>query len=156
MDLLEVVPAERGRSHFPELDGPERKAPPALKTILLAEDDDDLRYVMECCLRSMGYVVVPCADAQLASTAFRSQPAIDVLLTDFDMPGKSGIELARELTALRPALPVVMVTGSLLSSDTMQELHDRRWTYVSKPCRLSALESILGELLVTERPAALA
>ena len=121
------------------------------RTVLLAEDNDDLRYVMECSLMAMGYAVVACADGQFASTAFHSHPVIDILLTDFEMPRRSGIELARELTASHPALPVILITGSLLSSATMQEIYVRRWIYVSKPCRFPALESTLNDVLMRER-----
>lgn len=124
-----------------------------LKTVLLAEDNDDLRYVMELSLRAMGYQVVACADAHLASAAFRSHPAIDLLMTDFEMPRRTGIELARELTALCPALRVMIVTGSLLPPSTMQEIHERQWTFVSKPCRLSALEITMKTMLRAELPA---
>ncbi len=120
------------------------------KTVLLAEDNDDLREVMQCTLTAMGYRVVACADAQLASIAFRSQ-AVDVLLTDYEMPGRSGVELARELTALCPLLPVMIITGSSLSSETFRELDDRNWIYVSKPCRMPALESTLEQMLRTDR-----
>ena len=156
MHLLEKPFGEHGRVLLPEAS---EMNPPRLqsrKTVLLAEDDDDLRYVMECTLTAMGFVVVACADAQLASTAFLAQPAVDILLTDFEMPRKSGLELARELTVLRPTLPVMIITGSLLSPAAVQEMHQRRWIYVSKPCHLPALESTLKELLMTERSAAAA
>lgn len=156
MHLLEAAHEERSRTLAPERWEARREISQVLKTILLAEDDEDLRYVMECSLRTMGYDVVACADAQLASTAFHTHPAIDILLTDFDMPGKSGLELARELTALCPALPVMILTGSVLAAATMQEIRDRRWTYVSKPCYLSALESNLQTMLMVELPAAAA
>ena len=151
MQLLKMTPVACSRTLIPELRGPERKVVQVLKTVLLAEDDNDLRYVMECSLEAMGYVVVACADAQDALTAFHSHPAVNILLTDFEMPRKSGIELARELTALRPALPVMILTGSLLSAATMQEIQERRWIYVSKPCYLSALESTLKEILMDGR-----
>lgn len=117
------------------------------KTVLLAEDNDDLRFVMECTLTAMGYLVVACADAYLAAAEFRSQRCIDVLLTDLEMPGRSGLELARELTGLRPSLPVVIITGSVLSANTLQDIHDRHWIYVSKPCHLTVLETTLRQLL---------
>ena len=117
------------------------------KTILLAEDDDSLRCVMECTLTTFGYTVIACADAQLASAAFRSQPQIDMLLTDFQMPGRSGVELARELTGSCPSLPVMIITGSTLSAETLQELRDKRWIYVAKPCRLPSLQATLNEIL---------
>lgn len=122
-----------------------------IKTILLAEDDPDLRYVMDCSLQAMGYRVVACADAQLASAAFHSHPTVDILLTDYEMPRRSGVELARELTTLDPSLPVIILTGSLLSAAIMQEIHDRRWTFVSKPCHLSALEVTLRQKLKLEQ-----
>ena len=131
---------------------PETKliVPRAVQTVLLAEDNDDLRYVMEFSLRTMGYVVVACADGQIALAAFHAHPTIYVLLTDFKMPKKSGVELARELTNLRPSLPVMIITGSILPAVTRQELRDRRWTYLSKPCPLSHLESTLEIVLRAE------
>ena len=121
-----------------------------LKTVLLAEDDDDLRYVMECSLRGIGYLVVACADAHLAAKAFHSHPEIDLLMTDIEMPGRSGLELARELTALSPSLPVMMITGSILSAAAMEEIRARQWTYISKPCDLSRLETTMKQILTAE------
>jgi DNA-binding NtrC family response regulator len=115
------------------------------KTLLLAEDDEDLRLIMECSLSAMGYRVVACADASLASAAFRTN-AIDVLLTDFEMPGSTGLELARELAAVQPTLPVMVITGSMLSSEILQELQDRHWVYLRKPSNLSVVKSILEKL----------
>jgi DNA-binding NtrC family response regulator len=116
------------------------------KALLLAEDDDDLRLIMEYSLSAMGYLVVPCADASLASAAFRTN-AIDVLLADFEMPGRTGLELARELTAVQPMLPVMVITGSVLSSELLQELQHRQWVYLRKPSDLSVVKSILEKLI---------
>ena len=153
MNLLEVAPVKYTRTPIPELSETERKVFRILKTVLLAEDDDDLRYVMECSLHAMGYLVVACADADLASKAFDSHPNIDLLMTDFEMPRKSGLELARELTALCPALPVMIITGSLLPDTTMREIRERRWTYISKPCHLITLESTMEAMLNAQVPA---
>jgi DNA-binding NtrC family response regulator len=116
------------------------------KTLLLAEDDEDLRMIMECCLSAMGYVVLSCADAYLASAAFHAH-TIDALLTDYQMPGKTGLELARELTGLQPKLPVVVITGSLLSTEILQEIQDRHWIYLRKPSNMSVIESTLAHLI---------
>ena len=147
-----VEPTSLDSIQSPALDFPlpQQKMVGQLKTILLAEDDDDLRFVMECTLTAMGYQVIACADAQLAYFAFHSQSVIDVLLTDFQMPGKSGIELARELTGTHPSLPVMIITGSILSAETVQEIQNRNWIYVSKPCHMPSLEATLKKLLVAE------
>lgn len=131
----------------PDLCSTQKKSLEERKTILLAEDDNDLRYVMECTFTAMGYNVVACADAQLASWTFRSRTPIDILLTDFQMPGRSGIDLARELTGLCPALPVMIITGSALSAAIFEEIRERGWIYVSKPCRLPSLEASLEQAL---------
>jgi len=125
---------------------PNREAIASRKTLLLAEDDEDLRLIMQCSLSAMGYLVVACADASLASAAFRTN-AIDVLLTDFEMPGRTGLELARELTAVQPTLPVMLITGSMLSLDILQELQNRQWVYLRKPSNLSVVKSILDKLI---------
>ena len=108
-------------------------------TILLVEDNDDLRQVMEWILESVGYLVVSCGDAQFASETFRSRLDFDLLLTDFQMPGRSGVELARELTALRPSLAVMIVSGSIISDDLMREMRNRHWNFLSKPFDMPAL-----------------
>ncbi len=127
-----------------------RKSLQKKRTILLSEDDNDLRYVMECTFNAMGYDVVACADAQVASSAFRSRPAIDILLTDFEMPGRSGVELARELTGIRPSLPVMIITGTVLPSETLREIEDKGWIYIAKPCRLPSLEATLERVLLSD------
>ena len=115
-----------------------RPIPRKLQTILLVDDDDALREVMEACLRMMGYVVIACNEAETASLAFHSS-AVDLLLTDLQMPGRSGTELARELTLLRPALPVTIVSGSIPSDDLLGEIRKRNWKFVAKPCSLTLL-----------------
>ena len=156
MDVPETMLAEPDRTRIPAILKIERKVSRAPKTVLLVEDDDDLRFVMECSLEAMGYLVIACADAQVASAAFEAHPAIDILLTDFEMPGTSGLELAKELTAVRPTLPVLIITGSLLSASTMEEIHDRQWIYISKPCELAAVEAIMSKVLLMECSAAAA
>jgi CheY-like chemotaxis protein len=98
-------------------------------TILLAEDNDDLRYVLETYLEMIGYGVVPCCDGQVASAMFLSNTRIDALISDLEMPGKSGLELARELTLIRPTLPVLIVSGSQISSDMAFEMESRNGNF---------------------------
>lgn len=141
--------AHAAPERYVDLTEPVGKAlrPPGTLTVLLAEDDQDLRYVMECSLIQMGYAVVACADAHLASRAFRSSGRIDILITDFDMPGRTGLELARDLTEIDSGLPVIFVTGSVLPDATMQEIHTRQWLYVSKPCYVPSLERTISAIL---------
>ena len=81
-------------------------------TILVVEDEDQLRTLIARMLKLDEHVVVPAASAQealqLEETVVRS---IDLLLTDVVLPGMSGIELARTLRGQKPQLPILYMSG---------------------------------------------
>jgi PAS domain S-box-containing protein len=82
------------------------------ETILLVEDDSDLRgFVMEV-LQSLRYRVLASVDAASALQHLKNQnQRIDLLLTDVVMPKINGRQLATEAMSLRPGLPVLFMTG---------------------------------------------
>lgn len=125
---------------------PTRNVLPA--TILLVDDDEDLRFITELILSMNGYCVVSCSAADLASKTFRNSPSISLLLTDMQMPGRSGIELARELTNIRPSLPVLIVSGRIPTPETQLELRDRHWAFLSKAVDESTLLRTVRSLLI--------
>ena len=89
---------------------PAAKTPESRATLLLAEEADDSRQVTRWILEQTEHIVVACENAQLASKTFWSRTDFDLLLSDIEMPGRLGVELARELTALRPSLAVGSIT----------------------------------------------
>ena len=123
-------------------------------SLLVVEDNDDLRQIMEMFLDMMGFAVTGCSDAATASEIFRSRGDIDLLITDLQMPGRSGMELARELTAFCPSLPVMIVSGSILSSECLREIHDRNWKFIPKPYGFPAMLAGIQHLLLPHRPMA--
>ena len=71
-----------------------------------------MRLAEEGVLEALGYVVTGFAGAAEALDAVRTAPqAFDLVVADYNMPGLSGLELARELAVLRPELPVIISTG---------------------------------------------
>jgi PAS domain S-box-containing protein len=82
--------------------------------ILYVDDDDVIVMMVEAMLHRLGYRVYTCNDAQQALELVGSDPAaIDVVVTDFNMPGSSGLEVARALGRIRPGLPVVIASGNI-------------------------------------------
>ncbi len=80
--------------------------------ILLVEDEEAQRRSFEEGLGRLGYRVTARADGRSALGLFRGNPAaFDIVITDQIMPQMTGLELAFEITALRPGLPVIMCTG---------------------------------------------
>ncbi|WP_433364136.1 response regulator [Actinoplanes sp. CA-142083] len=93
-----------------------------MTTLVLAEDDHDIRAIAARILRRAGYEVIEVADGSAALDAVREhRPAM--VVSDIDMPVMSGVDLCLALRA-DPAtkdLPVVFVSGSLVPGDTRPE-----------------------------------
>jgi len=79
--------------------------------ILLVDDAPDVLLVVGAFLRSGGYEVVRAHDAEAALDIIGGTEALDVLVTDYAMPGMSGLELARRTVGLRAGLAVVVITA---------------------------------------------
>lgn len=83
-------------------------------SILLAEDEAGLRCFITRVLAREGYSVRSVSDGNAAAELFHNDPeGVGLLLTDIDMPHKSGIELIREIKSIRPGLPVLVMSGNL-------------------------------------------
>jgi CheY-like chemotaxis protein len=79
------------------------------RTILLVDDDPDVRSVTSMMLSSLGYSVV---EAENGDEALRKiDPAIELVLTDFAMPNMTGAELAEIVKRDHPGLPIMFITG---------------------------------------------
>jgi PAS domain S-box-containing protein len=86
-----------------------RSAPDA--TVLLVDDDDDVRAVTAVALRNLGHTVLEAADGAAALTALAERRDVALLMVDLGMPQMDGVEVARRARALRPDLAVLMSTG---------------------------------------------
>lgn len=117
------------------------------KTVLVAEDESGVRHLVKRILARKGYQVIEAAsgaDALAIADAF--DESIDVLLTDMIMPGMSGAELAARLSAARPELATLFMSGYpelLPGSATQGGPHD----YLQKPFTSDELIKKLEELL---------
>ena len=79
------------------------------RTILLVDDDPDVRSVTSMMLSSLGYSVVEAENGDEALKKIDS--AIDLVLTDFAMPNMTGAELAEIVKREHPELPIMFITG---------------------------------------------
>lgn len=97
---------------------PPSPAPGGRERILLVDDEEDLVYAGEKALGRLGYEVTAASSSLEALELFRSKPeAFDLVITDQNMSRMSGVELAREILALRPGIPILLCTGFSPDSD---------------------------------------
>lgn len=95
---------------------PEAPAPHAVQgsgqRIMYVDDDQALVFLVERVLRRKGFGVTSFTDPQAAQAALAANPTgFDLLVTDYNMPGLSGIELLRAAKAIRADLPVALASG---------------------------------------------
>jgi signal transduction histidine kinase len=91
---------------------PVSEAEGLVRHVVYVDDDESMRPMMERWLQRKGYRVSIYADPKAALEALRAAPrSVDIVVTDFNMPGMSGLELAEALIALRPDLPIVLSSG---------------------------------------------
>lgn len=82
------------------------------RRVLVVDDEESVRLLTRALLLRAGFRVEVHANAESAARMFAAAPAdFAIVLTDLSMPGRSGAELIRELRALRPELPAVLMSG---------------------------------------------
>jgi CheY-like chemotaxis protein len=83
-----------------------------METILVADDEDDVRDSLRRSLERYGYRVFTACDGETAlEIAAELRDEIDLVVTDVVMPTMSGFELGRQLAEITPDLPVVYISG---------------------------------------------
>jgi PAS domain S-box-containing protein len=104
------------------------------ETILVVEDDVDVRSYLAEVLRSLKYRVITTADAEAALVRLRRDDiAVDLLLTDIVMPGQNGRELGKEAARLRPGLEILYMTGYSRNAVVHQGRLDEGVDLIQKP-----------------------
>ena len=115
------------------------------------DDDDDLRMLLRALLEGDGYQVFSCCDASRALKVFASRGDIDLLLTDFEMPQMSGVELGQKITAVKPDLPVLILSGAMLPDHVLATIAANRWELTAKPCDVPMLLQTIANRLESIR-----
>jgi DNA-binding NtrC family response regulator len=102
------------------------------RTILLADDDENLRRVLEFQLGEAGYKVVTAVDGQEALTIFE-QSEVDCIVTDLRMPRLSGLELLEKTKAKNGEIPVIVTTAFGEVETAVSAMKLGAFDYVNKP-----------------------
>jgi excisionase family DNA binding protein len=120
-------------------------------TILIVDDEETIRELMVTALASKTRDVLVAGSGEEALKIVRRSD-VDLVLLDLSMPGMNGVDTFRAIRALRPALPVMIVTGYPDSDLMAQALEIGPFTIISKPVDLALIQKtvdrIVGSYLV--------
>jgi PAS domain S-box-containing protein len=125
--------------------------PGGSETILVCEDDPNIRELVERMLGKQGYrVLATNAPADAIRIARENRDAIDLLLTDVVMPGMNGFDLAKEVTGARPEAKVLYMSGYTDNQMTAEMQMDAGLPFLQKPFTVAALSEKVREVLGRE------
>jgi DNA-binding NtrC family response regulator len=104
-----------------------------MKTILLVDNELHMLEIVQETLNTFGYKVIPRPDAESALSVIRDGTDIDLVITDYRMPGMNGVEFLTILRKALPSVPVIMLTGHSSVETYLQSLSLGAFEYLNKP-----------------------
>ncbi len=119
--------------------------------ILVVDDDASVRATIVSALAELGYAVREAADGEQALAAVREE-APSLVILDFVMPGMDGAEVARQIAAIDPGLPVIFSTGHA-ALRALRGAAGEDVRVLEKPFTLDELDTLLRERLAERRRA---
>ena len=118
--------------------------------ILVVDDDDALLRIHARALASKGYRVETAPDGAAAARAIEAG-SFDVILSDIDMPGMTGIQLLERVRARDLDVPVVLVTGNPAVETAIKAMEQGALRYLVKPVELEVLVKVAGDAVRLHR-----
>jgi PAS domain S-box-containing protein len=127
-------------------------APTADATILVVEDDADVRNMVVEMLSELGYRTAVAGSGAEALALLRQQKKVDLLFTDIVMPaGMNGADLARTAARLRPEVKILLTSG-YAGAEPEALAARREFPFIAKPYRAAALGKKLKDILASGAP----
>lgn len=121
-----------------------------LTRILIIDDDEPGRQVMELLLKKAGFAPFSASDGAQGVALVRKGRA-DLVLVDLFLPDKSGIEILREIRQVAPGLEVVVITGHASPETAVQAMKEGAFDYITKPINFEELKIVIAKALEKQR-----
>jgi len=116
------------------------------KSVLIAEDDLQLAFIIKDNLEEEGFIVINCPDGLTAWEEYqRVQP--DICILDVNMPGKDGFALAKKIRQKSDVVPVLFLTAKAMDEDKLKGFETGADDYITKPFSMKELVSRMNVFL---------
>lgn len=118
--------------------------------ILIADDEDVIRFVLHEALQKEGYEIEEAAHGEEAVLKVRNT-SFDLVILDIKMPRMDGIEALKEIQKIDPGMPVVMITAYGNSKIAMQAVREGAYDYFNKPFDVNEIRIVIKRALERHR-----
>lgn len=115
-------------------------------SVLLAEDDLQMGFIIKDNLQDEGFEVVNCPDGQTAWEQFQRKLP-DICLLDVNMPGRDGYSLARKIRQRNDVVPILFLTAKSMEEDKLKGFETGADDYITKPFSMKELVSRMNVFL---------
>jgi len=141
------LPAHAGAEVATPAPPPPARGLTGTETVLLVEDDEQVRVIVATALREHGYVVLEAATSGDALLIAEQHPKIDLLLSDVVMPRMGGRQLAERIQQLAPAARVLFMSGHADDAILRHGIQTSAVAFIEKPIEPDTLLAKLREIL---------
>jgi len=121
-----------------------------MANILIVDDDPRIQILLQQLLKAKGHEGFVAENGACAIEVVRKH-AFDLIITDLRMPKMNGMDLLREVKALYPDLPVLMVTAYASDETTVESVKLGVFDYMDKPFKIDDLMSAIDRALSAPR-----
>ncbi len=115
--------------------------------ILIVDDEELIVELLENYFQSLNYEVASAESAETAIHHLQNGHAVDLIITDINLPGKSGIELLQIVRQLKPEVPVVLITGHKTLDFAISAIKNGATDFITKPFDLSNVRKVVEKIL---------
>jgi two-component system response regulator PilR (NtrC family) len=109
--------------------------------ILVVDDERSMREMLEIFLGREGYEVTSCASVPDALKALSGEVSFDLVITDINMPGQTGLDLLREIRDASLDIPVIMITAYGSPDSAVEAMKLGAVDYITKPFRIEEIKA---------------
>ncbi len=120
------------------------------RKVLIADDDKSLLWVLERFFRDKRFKPLCATDGNEAQNILKTE-RVELVLMDINMPGKTGLQILKELKGLKDLPPVIIMTAEATMENTIAAMKHGALDYVSKPVDLDELDIIVGRAMENAR-----
>ncbi|RMH83806.1 MAG: response regulator, partial [Calditrichaeota bacterium] len=115
--------------------------------ILIIDDEEAILNMLCEYFRSLDYVVLEAPTAERGIDLVRKENGLDLVITDIDLPGMSGIDFLQVARSIRQGLPVIIITGLKTLDYAISAIKHGAIDYITKPFELSEVRKIVEKVL---------